>query len=115
MTMLYLVGSDKDYNDSEQKQRKYDRRGKRKGIVQWDKRKAPGRSMEKVVMGRTVCGSTQASRVRRKLVRGPAEGSEGPSPTVIYHLSPSASLSSSIAALRFTVPKCVGDLGSFSW
>ncbi len=44
MTMLYLVGSNKDCNDSEQKQRKYDRRGKRKGIVQWDKGKAPGRS-----------------------------------------------------------------------
>ncbi len=26
-------------------------RGKRKGIVQWDERKAPGRSVEKVVMG----------------------------------------------------------------
>jgi len=49
--MLYLVGSNKDCNDSEKKQRKYDRRGKRKRIVQWDKRKAPGRSMEKVVMG----------------------------------------------------------------
>jgi len=84
--MLYLVGSNKDCNDSEKKQRKYDRRGKRKRIVQWDKRKAPGRSMEKVVMGEHCTQGPTSLTWRTCSIDWPADfenGNQALSPTSI--------------------------------